>query len=147
MPLHICNHRVYRHEIGIFLIISYIHRISNVVAINTAAKIFGMYFFVSGFSIICITLNSFKFNMQNQTKKEPAFAGSKTLKRSEFFKFGKEKGKKVVVKINPENPDEIEDTYGRNACRMLTVFCFVVDAFLWMAIRQIKQEEEKKNWS
>lgn len=70
-----------------------------------------------------------------------------TTTRSEFFKFGKEKGKKVVVKINPENPDEIEDTYGRNACRMLTVFCFVVDAFLWMAIRQIKQEEEKKNWS
>lgn len=70
-----------------------------------------------------------------------------TATRSEFFKFGKKKGKKVVVKINPENPDEIEDSYGLNACRMLTVFCFAVDAFLWMAIRQIKQEEEKKNWS
>lgn len=70
-----------------------------------------------------------------------------TATRSEFFKFGKEKGKKVVVKINPENPDEIEDSYGRNACRMLTAFCFAVDTFLWMAIRQIKQEEEKGNWS
>lgn len=70
-----------------------------------------------------------------------------TATRSEFFKFGKEKGKKIVVKINPENPDEIEDTYGRNACRMLTAFCFAVDAFLWIAIRQIKQEEEKENWS
>lgn len=70
-----------------------------------------------------------------------------TTTRSEFFKFGKEKGKKVVVKINPENLDEIEDTYGRNACMMLTVFCFAVDAFLWMAIRQIKQEEEKENWN
>lgn len=67
-----------------------------------------------------------------------------TATRSEFFKFGKEKGKKIVVKINPENPDEIENTYGLNACRMLTVFCFVVDAFLWMAIRQIKQEEESQ---
>lgn len=70
-----------------------------------------------------------------------------TATRSEFFKFGKEKGKKIVAKINPENPDEIEDTYGRNACRMLTAFCFAVDAFLWIAIRQIKQEEEKENWS
>lgn len=70
-----------------------------------------------------------------------------TTTRSEFFKFGKEKGKKVVVKINPENPDEIEDSYGLNACRMLTVFCFAVDAFLWIAIRQIKQEKEKENWS
>lgn len=70
-----------------------------------------------------------------------------TATRSEFCKFGKEKGKKIVVKINPENPDEIEDTYGLNACRMLTVFCFVVDAFLWMAIRQIKQEEENENWN
>lgn len=70
-----------------------------------------------------------------------------TATRSEFFKFGKEKGKKVVVKINPGNPDEIEDTYGLNDCRMLTVFCFMVDAFLWMAIRQIKQEKEKENWS
>lgn len=70
-----------------------------------------------------------------------------TATRSEFFKFGKEKGKKVVVKINPESPDEIENTYGRNACRMLTVFCFTVDVFLWMAIRQIKQEEEKENWN
>ena len=70
-----------------------------------------------------------------------------TATRSEFFKFGKEKGKKIVVKINPENPDEIENTYGLNACRMLTVFCFVVDAFLWMAIRQIKQEEENENWN
>lgn len=70
-----------------------------------------------------------------------------TATRSEFFKFGKEKGKKIVIKINPENPDEIEDTYGRNACRMLTVFCFAVDAFLWIAIRQIKQEEKKENWS
>ena len=70
-----------------------------------------------------------------------------TATRSEFFKFGKEKGKKVVVKINPENLEEIVDTYGRNACRMLTVFCFAVDAFLWMAIRQIKHEEEKKNWN
>ena len=69
-----------------------------------------------------------------------------TATRSEFFKFGKEKGKKVVVKINPESPEEIEDTYGRNACRMLTVFCFAVDVFLWMVIRQIKQEEEKENW-
>ena len=68
-----------------------------------------------------------------------------TTTRSEFFRFGKEKGKKVVVKINPENPDEIENTYGLNACRMLTVFCFVVDAFLWMAIRQIKQEKENGN--
>ena len=68
-----------------------------------------------------------------------------TTTRSEFFKFGKEKGKKVVVKINPANPEEIEDTYGRNACRMLTVFCFAVDAFLWMAMRQMKQEEEKEN--
>lgn len=70
-----------------------------------------------------------------------------TATRSEFFKFGKEKGKRAVVKINPENPKEIEDTYGRNACRMITGFCFAVDAFLWMAIRQIKQEEEKENWS
>lgn len=70
-----------------------------------------------------------------------------TATRSEFFKFGKEKGKKVVVKINPKNPDEIENTYGLNACRMLTAFCFAVDVFLWMAIRQIKQEEEKENWS
>lgn len=70
-----------------------------------------------------------------------------TATRSEFFKFGKEKDKKVVVKINPESPDEIENTYGRNACRMLTVFCFTVDVFLWMAIRQIKQEEKKENWS
>jgi len=70
-----------------------------------------------------------------------------TATRSEFFKFGKEKGKKIVIKINPENPKEIEDTYGRNACRMITGFCFAVDAFLWMAIRQIKQEEEKENWS
>ena len=70
-----------------------------------------------------------------------------TATRNEFFKFGKEKGKKIVVKINPENPDEIENTYGLNACRMLTVFCFVVDAFLWMAIRQIKQEEENENWN
>lgn len=69
-----------------------------------------------------------------------------TATRSEFFKFGKEKGKKVVVKINPANPEEIEDTYGRNACRMLTVFCFAVDAFLWMAMRQIRQEEKKGNW-
>lgn len=69
-----------------------------------------------------------------------------TVTRNEFFKFGKEKGKKVVVKINPESPEEIEDTYGRNACRMITIFCFAVDAFLWMAIRQIKQEEEKENW-
>lgn len=69
-----------------------------------------------------------------------------TTTRSEFFKFGKEKGKKIVVKINPANPEEIEDTYGRNACRMLTAFCFAVDAFLWMAIRQIKQEEEKEDW-
>ena len=68
-----------------------------------------------------------------------------TATRSEFFKFGKEKGKKIVVKINPENPDEIENTYGLNACRMLTVFCFAVDAFLWMAIRQIKQEKENGN--
>lgn len=67
-----------------------------------------------------------------------------TATRSEFFKFGKEKGKKIVIKINPENPDEIEDTYGRNACRMLTVFCFAVDAFLWIAIRQIK---EKGTWN
>ena len=66
--------------------------------------------------------------------------------RSEFFKFGKEKGKKAVIKISPANPDEIEDTYGRNACRMITVFCFAVDTFLWMAIQQIKQEEEKENW-
>ena len=57
------------------------------------------------------------------------------------------KGKKVVVKINPENPDEIEDSYGLFVCRMLTVFCFAVDAFLWIAIRQIKQEKEKENWS
>lgn len=70
-----------------------------------------------------------------------------TATRSEFFKFGKEKDKKVVVKINPESPDEIENTYGRNACMMLTVFCFTVDVFLWMAIRQIKQEEKKENWS
>lgn len=67
-----------------------------------------------------------------------------TATRSEFFKFGKEKGKKIVIKINPENPDEIEDTYGRNACRMLTVFCFAVDVFLWIAIRQIK---EKGTWN
>lgn len=67
--------------------------------------------------------------------------------RSEFFKFGKEKDKKVVVKINPESHDEIENTYGRNACRMLTAFCFAVDAFLWMAIWQIKQEEEKESWN
>lgn len=67
-----------------------------------------------------------------------------TATRSEFFKFGKEKGKKIVIKINPENPDEIEDTYGCNACRMLTVFCFAVDAFLWIAIRQIK---EKGTWN
>lgn len=66
--------------------------------------------------------------------------------RSEFFKFGKEKGKKVVVKINPANPEEIEGIYGRNACRILTVFCFAVDAFLWMAMRQIRQEEKKENW-
>ena len=68
-----------------------------------------------------------------------------TTTRSEFFRFGKEKGKKVVVKINPESPDEIENTYGRNACRMLTAFCFAIDAFLWMAIRQIKQEKENGN--
>lgn len=55
--------------------------------------------------------------------------------RSEFFKFGKEKRKKVVVKINPANPEEIEDTYGRNACRIITVFCFMADAFLLMAMR------------
>lgn len=70
-----------------------------------------------------------------------------TATRIEFFKFGKEKGKKVVVKINSESPDEIENTYGRNACRMLTAFCFAIDAFLWMAIRQIKQEKENGNWS
>lgn len=69
-----------------------------------------------------------------------------TATRSEFFKFGKKKGKKVVVKVNPKNPDEIEDTYGRNACKMFTMFCFAVDAFLWMALRQIRQEEEKENW-
>ena len=68
-----------------------------------------------------------------------------TTTRREFFRFGKEKGKKVVVKINPESPDEIENTYGRNACRMLTAFCFAIDAFLWMAIRQIKQEKENGN--
>lgn len=70
-----------------------------------------------------------------------------TATRSEFFKFGKEKGKRAVVKTNPENPKEIEDTYGRNACMMITGFCFTVDVFLWMAIRQIKQEEKKENWS
>lgn len=82
----------------------------------------------------------YKYGISNASK-------TYTATRSEFCKFGKEKGKKIVVKINPENPDEIEDTYGLNACRMLTVFCFVVDAFLWMAIRQIKQEKEKENWS
>lgn len=82
----------------------------------------------------------YKYGISNASK-------TYTATRSEFCKFGKEKGKKVVVKINPGNPDEIEDTYGLNACRMLTVFCFVVDAFLWMAIRQIKQEKEKENWS
>ena len=102
---YICNHRAYWHEIGIFLIISYVHY------------------------------------------KQQCCCKTYTATRSEFFKFGKKKGKKVVVKINPENPDEIEDSYGLNACRMLTVFCFAVDAFLWIAIRQIKQEKEKENWS
>lgn len=69
-----------------------------------------------------------------------------TATRSEFFNFRKKKGKKVVVKVNPKNPDKIEDAYGRNACRMLTAFCFAVDAFLWMAMRQIRQEEKKENW-
>lgn len=79
----------------------------------------------------------YKYSSSNASK-------TYTATRSEFFKFGKEKGKKVVVKINPENLEEIEDTYGRNACRTLTVFCFAVDAFLWIAIRQIK---EKGTWN
>ena len=79
----------------------------------------------------------YKYSSSNASK-------TYTATRSEFFKFGKEKGKKIVIKINPENPDEIEDTYGRNACRTLTVFCFAVDVFLWIAIRQIK---EKGTWN
>lgn len=89
------------------------------------------------------TYVTYQYNYGSSNNVSKTYAAT----RSEFFKFGKEKGKKVVVKINPANPEEIEDTYGRNACRMITGFCFAVDAFLWMAIRQIKQEEEKENWS
>ena len=88
------------------------------------------------------TYVTYQYNYGSSNNVSKTYAAT----RSEFFKFGKEKGKKVVVKINPANPEEIEDTYGRNACRMLTVFCFAVDAFLWMAMRQIRQEEKKKNW-
>lgn len=87
------------------------------------------------------TYVTYQYNYGSSNNVSKTYAAT----RSEFFKFGKEKGKKVVVKINPANPEEIEDTYGRNACRMLTVFCFAVDAFLWMAMRQMKQEEEKEN--
>ena len=87
------------------------------------------------------TYVTYQYNYGSSNNVSKTYAAT----RSEFFKFEKEKGKKVVVKINPANPEEIEDTYGRNACRMLTVFCFAVDAFLWMAMRQMKQEEEKEN--
>jgi len=83
-------------------------------------------------SYVTYVTYQYKYGSSNTSK-------TYTATRSEFFKFGKEKGKKIVIKINPENPDEIEDTYGRNACRMLTAFCFAVDAFLWIAIRQIKE--------
>lgn len=82
------------------------------------------------------TYVTYQYNYGSSNNVSKTYAAT----RSEFFKFGKEKGKKVVVKINPANPEEIEDTYGRNACKMLTVFCFAVDAFLWIAIRQIKKK-------
>lgn len=90
----------------------------------------------------CTTHITYQYNYGSSNNASKTY----TATRSEFFKFGKERGKKAVVKINPESPEEIEDTYGRNACRMITVFCFAADAFLLMAMRQIRQEEEKKNW-
>lgn len=61
--------------------------------------------------------------------------------RNELTRIGKKKGKKITVKCNPNVPREIQDVYGQNMCMMITIFCLLVDWLLWMAMNQIRKEE------
>lgn len=62
--------------------------------------------------------------------------------RTELTRIGKKKRKEVTIKCNPDLPGEIQDVYSQNMCKMITIFCFVMDWFLWMAMRQMRKEKD-----
>lgn len=61
--------------------------------------------------------------------------------RRELTRIGKNPGKHVSLKCNPESPEEIQEVYERNIFALITALLLLWDFFLWKGMRGITKEK------
>lgn len=64
-----------------------------------------------------------------------------TSNRRELTRIGKKTGKQVVIKCNPESPEEIQEVYERNIFALITALLLLWNFFLWKGMRGIAKEK------
>ena len=134
-------------SICLFLIFG-VDTIKNIVKINSYEKITAVITEV-GHKVITGSSSADSSNV-NYIKFNYNYNGNKYKNEQRVvFKFNKKMGDSISIYINPDNPNEIMDTYMKNVSFIATIVSFVITIFLIKAYRikkSINSNEDNQNF-